>query len=88
VNPFQSNQAMAASDINDSGSVSTLDRIKIQKVILGIDQNLGVYSEWLFFENDTQIPIAGYPITLRKGEQSLSISGVKLGDVNFSAQLN
>lgn len=88
VNPFQSNQAMAASDINDSGSVSTLDRIKIQKVILGIDQNLGVYSEWLFFENDTQIPITGYPVTLRKGEQSLSISGVKLGDVNFSAQLN
>ena len=88
VNAFQSNQVMAASDINDSGSVSTLDRIKIQKVILGIDQTLGVYSEWLFFENDTQIPIAGYPITLQKGTQSLSINGVKLGDVNFSAQLN
>mgnify|MGYP001598092598 FL=1 len=88
VNPFQSNQEMAASDINDSGSVSTLDRIKIQKVILGIDQTLGNYSEWLFFENQMKIPNTGFPITIRKGNQSISINGVKLGDVNFSAHLN
>jgi len=95
--PFQ----ILAADVNDSGAVSTLDLILIQKVILGKDGSFSALPIWTFLPADIVFidnsnPFAG----LSAGTFILSFTdespatvfydvlGIKTGDVNNSADLS
>jgi hypothetical protein len=87
---------LIAADANNSGSISTLDVVNIRKVILGIDLNFPNNTSWRFidesydFPNPTNPWAPGFPevINLNNLDQDTEASfiGIKVGDVNGSAQ--
>jgi len=83
--PFDSNLKLAAADANKSGSVTTLDMIKIRRVILGMDCCFSNQeNEWLFFRQNGLIENK-YPITFSQSIFDFQMTGIKIGDVNNSA---
>jgi len=74
---LDNNLAVAAGDVNDSGSVSSIDLIQIQNVILQKTDGFGNRTAWQFS-----------PLSLRLDDSSPDTSRItayKLGDVNVSA---
>ncbi len=91
--------ARLAADVDGSGSISTIDRIKIQKVIMGLDQEFGAVPSWQFIPTNFGAGAEGDP--LKDGlPESFSVGhldtdmldfdflGIKSGDVNNSADPN
>ena len=65
-----------AADTNGDGTISAIDLVTLQKVILGIENN---------FPNDESYRIfpSEIPLTLLPGEvQNLQITAIKTGDLN------
>lgn len=75
---------IAAADVNNSGSVSVQDVIKIRRVILNMDNEFNNTSEWLFFHQNLPIKPT-FPINLSQTITNFEIIGIKLGDVNNTA---
>ena len=85
-----------AADVNASESVSTLDLVRISKVVLAVVENFGDVPPWQFFPMDFQftdpadpfldiIPTV-YDITNFTSDlTNLNFYGMKSGDVNDSA---
>lgn len=82
--PFDDNFKLVAADVNLSGSVTTFDMIEIQKLILGINSQFPNAPSWGFVS-----PQGNLFNILRLNDLqqnvNLSIIGLKIGDVNFSA---
>lgn len=89
---------MIAADANASKSVTTLDLIAIQKLILNLDIAFKNNSSWRFVDGNYRFPDPSNPWALNFPEaysindlvgQKLSANfiGVKIGDVNGSANL-
>ena len=87
--PYQ----LLAADVNQSGSISTIDIIKIRKVILNLDQTFDGGKTWLFldakyrFRNPENPWADGVPKYIQFNDLNQSVAdagflGVKLGDVN------
>ncbi|MEO1714186.1 MAG: hypothetical protein AAFU60_12705, partial [Bacteroidota bacterium] len=83
-----------AADANNSESITTLDLVEIQKVILGVQEGFPNNTSWRFpFICDVEangwtdfresLPIEGWPNPLPYPR----FYAVKVGDVNFSANL-
>lgn len=93
--PYQ----LLAADVNQSGTISTIDMIKIRKVILGIDTAWQGGKTWLFldakyqFKNPANPWAEAIPKFLQYNNLAGSVTdagfiGVKLGDVNGNVIAN
>jgi len=95
VAPFDSPYKVLAADVDQSGSVSTLDLIKMRKLILGMEQEFYAGSPWVFIPADYEFTDPSnpfndaYPTAVDFGSVSRDMDqrfiGVKTGDVNNSA---
>ena len=84
-NPYQ----YWAADVNGSKTVSTLDMVYIQKVILGMNSDFPVQKNWVaYWDNGDEQPWTQSESLncqqLEVGEE-YTLYAVKLGDVNFTA---
>lgn len=98
IKPFDSPLQYIAADINHSNDITTLDMIKLRKLILQIDEHFVDNTSWRFIKANPSFehpdnPYAefdaleaeGFPFTSEDDISNLQITGVKIGDVNFSA---
>jgi hypothetical protein len=97
VQPFPSAYKIIASDVNKSNIVSTFDLLKLRKLILGVDPELEANNSWRFVETnyifqDIEFPLQeNFPetrfIDQLTGDMNIDFLGMKIGDVNASANL-
>lgn len=82
--PFDTKFKEIAGDANISGSITTFDMIEIQKVILGINKTFPAAPSWVFVSPDGNLFNI---LTLNDLQPTVNLSffGVKIGDVNHSA---
>lgn len=90
--PFTSPYQILAADLNNSGSVSTLDIIFLRRLILGAHDSLSL--NWLFIPADFSFPnpnnpwVSPVPTTVEienlQHDLDIDFIGVKKGDVNGS----
>lgn len=99
IDPLTDLSAIIAADVDRSGSVSTIDRIKIQKVIMGLDPSFGSVPSWQFLPTilepgmaddfvENGIPEAFFLEHLDDDNLNFNFTGIKSGDVNNSANPN
>ncbi len=94
---FSSPYQYIAADANNSQTVSALDLIEIRKVILGLQDEFSQNQSWRFVQKGSQMA-AGNPwpfneyislaSLLQNGNTEKDFVGVKIGDVNNTAQAN
>ncbi|HJW30734.1 MAG TPA: T9SS type A sorting domain-containing protein, partial [Saprospiraceae bacterium] len=93
--PFSSSYQYIAADANNSGSVSAIDMIEIRKLILGLYSEFPNNTSWRFVRKEAgeasgpPWPLTEYIVLsdLQPNEnKNLDFVGVKIGDVNHSAQ--
>ncbi len=84
IEPLDDNFKVVSADVNISGSVTTFDMIEIQKLILGINNQFPNAPSWGFVSPQGNLFNI---LTLNDLQQNvnLSIIGIKIGDVNYSA---
>ncbi len=97
VQPFQSPYKIIASDVNKSNIVSTFDLLKLRKLILGVDPELEANTSWRFVQTNYTFQDSEYPlqenfpetrfIDQLTGDLQIDFLGMKIGDVNASANL-
>jgi lysyl endopeptidase len=96
VAPISVNTQLFSADVDDSGEVDALDMLALRRLILGITPNLAT-SSWRFvpasvvanpaFPAGVQVPSI-IPVTFSSGTSSLNFIGVKMGDVDGTADTN
>lgn len=89
---------MIAADINNSGSITTLDLVELRKLILHVDDDFANNTSWRFIEADYVFPEANNPFATVFPEATFinglaadiqqDFVGVKIGDVNGSVVAN
>jgi len=96
IQPFDSPYKIIAADVNGSGTVTTADLVAIRRAILRLDEAFPIGASWRFVPADYLFPNPQNPfeppfpdsLTFSNLAQSLSQAdfiGIKLGDVNLSA---
>lgn len=90
--PYQ----LIAADANNSGTISTLDLVAIRKLILTLNLNFPNNQSWRFIDADYVFPdptnpwATGFPEVISinniDSDQDVNFIGIKIGDVNGSAQ--
>jgi hypothetical protein len=99
VTPLNSVYKRIAADVNRSETITTLDMIQLRKLILNIDTEFANNTSWRFvdaayaFPNVTNPWAEEFPELLNENNLSGNVLnanfiGVKIGDVNGSAQAN
>jgi hypothetical protein len=89
--PLDSPYKMIAADINNSGNISTLDIIRLQRLILGLTSEFSNNTSWRFWNptfviNDPSNPWAGFDtLNISQPLWPANFIGIKIGDVNNSA---
>ncbi|MBR9920910.1 MAG: HYR domain-containing protein [Bacteroidetes bacterium] len=97
INPLDSPYQLIAADANNSGSISTLDLLAIQKLILVLDTNFPNNTSWRFVDANYVFPNPAnpweetFPEILNINDLATDVLNgdfiaVKTGDVNGSAQ--
>jgi hypothetical protein len=96
IQAFDSPYQAIAADINNSGSVSSLDLIQMRKMILNLSTDFPNNQSWRFidaaysFENDPSQWLESFPewININNfdpfSEESYDFVAIKTGDINFS----
>lgn len=69
-----------AADANNDGKITTLDMIEIRKIILHINDSFSKSTSWRFTPSNRKIEINNL-----NNIQNIDFTGVKIGDVNNSA---
>ncbi len=96
IQPFDEAYKILAADVNSSNSVSSLDLIELQKLILGQTDTLRRSDSWLFVPNEYEYPEStspwGAPFSINYGPSfpvvdSLNFRAIKVGDVNGSINI-
>ena len=95
VRPLDSPYKIIAADINNSGSISSLDMIALRRLILRIDEGLVNNTSWRFvdadysFNNPLNPFISTFPEVVNinglNGALEQNFIGIKVGDLNGSA---
>ncbi|MCB9081467.1 MAG: HYR domain-containing protein [Lewinellaceae bacterium] len=97
---FDSPYKYIAADIDRSGTISTLDVIKLRKLILGRDTELGNgNTSWRFIDDKFVFPAGVNPLqanfpelknldNFNTQEAKVNFIGIKVGDINGSATPN
>ncbi len=99
VQALNSPYKMIAADINNSGSVTTLDLVELRKLILHIDTEFSNNTSWRFVDKNFVFPNASNPfatsfpevISFNDLDQDVleaNFTAIKVGDVNDSAIAN
>ena len=94
--PFQNPQDFIAADVNKSGSITTLDIIQLRKLILGIDREFKSNTSWRFVDSKFNFKKDASPFVFPElvnlndigNNAEANFYGVKIGDINGSAQTN
>lgn len=97
--PFSSPYQKVAADVNGSGTITSMDVVKMRRMILRVDLDFGDLDAWRFIDanfdmdNGNLAQIPEFPEerlldALVAGSSSIDFKGIKLGDVNFSATTN
>lgn len=98
--PLDSPYKIIAADINQDGKVTTFDVLLLRKLILGITTELPNGKSWRFLPENFQFPnpnnpfAAGFPEkitvpnTFEYSSGNYRFIGIKIGDLNFSANPN
>ena len=84
IKPIMSKYGMIAADVNNSGSITTLDMVLIKKMILQIEKKFPNNSNWHFFDKNQQEIISFYP---KETWTINEIIGIKTGDVSSAEGL-
>ncbi|MFT6019864.1 MAG: hypothetical protein ACI9CQ_002667, partial [Saprospiraceae bacterium] len=89
---------MIAADINNSGSITTMDLVELRKLILHVDESFTNNTSWRFVEANYAFPVPNNPFAtifpeevFINGLQTAEVHdfvGVKIGDVNGSVVAN
>lgn len=97
VQPLESPYKIIAADINASNIVSTFDLLKLRKLILGVDPELETNTSWRFVLQDYVFGNVEFPlqesfpeikvIQQLDGDMQVDFVGMKVGDVNDTANL-
>jgi uncharacterized protein YrzB (UPF0473 family) len=97
MNPFTDPLKLIAADANNSNSVTTLDVVVIRMVILQITDSFPNNTSWRFVDKDHVFtnPTAPWDFpevvninNLNEALLDVDFTGIKIGDVNGSAQAN
>ncbi|MGH1438440.1 MAG: hypothetical protein ACRBG0_28700, partial [Lewinella sp.] len=99
VQPLDSPYKRIAADINRSNTITTLDMIQLRKLILNIDTEFANNTSWRFVDAAYSFPVAtnpwfeAFPELINENNLAGDVLdadfvGVKIGDVNGSAQAN
>jgi hypothetical protein len=93
--PLNSPYKLIAADVNNSGTISTMDLIQLRRVILALDNGFANNTSWRFVPVSYTFPNAMNPwsvtfpevlnINNLNGEVSGDFVAIKVGDVNNSA---
>jgi hypothetical protein len=84
IKPIMSKYGMIAADVNNSGSITTLDMVQIKKMILQIEKKFPNNTNWHFFDKNQQEIISFYP---KEPWTIDEIIGIKTGDVSSAEGL-
>ena len=90
---------MIAADVNNSGSITTLDAIQLRKLILNIDGNFLNNTSWRFVPKSFVFPdpsnpwFSGFPEIINFNDlagvyEDQDFVGIKIGDLNGSVEPN
>lgn len=96
VDVMESPYQRVAADVNGSGTITTLDLVKLRRMILHIDDDFDSVNSWRFvdanfdFEGLTLSSIPPFEEfrfleAIVAGQSTIDFIGVKTGDVNFTA---
>ncbi len=98
VQPFDSPYKIIAADVNNSKTLSTIDLIQLRKLILGVDLSFQSNESWRFVSSSFVFPDPNNPWKTAfpeevsfnpiDGHKRADFIGIKIGDVNGSAQIN
>ena len=98
VQPLANPYRIIAADVNNSRTVTTLDMIQLRKLILNIDTQFSNNTSWRFIPAGFIFPVPQNPwfnvfpeltnVNNLAGQVNADFVGVKIGDVNGSAQAN
>jgi hypothetical protein len=99
VDPLDSPYKIIAADANNSGSVTTFDLVIMRKIILTVLDEFPDAPSWRFVDEAYEFPDPTDPFNppfpevvnlsnLNQDEMNTNFIGVKMGDVNGSAQAN
>lgn len=98
IEPFDDPYQYLAADVSNNGLVTGQDLVRIRRVILYLDTVFADVPSWQFYPRDYQFPDPDNPfdpIPLKEiyyhpfspeNPEKLEWTGIKSGDVNFSAQ--
>ncbi len=95
INPLNTPYALLAADVNNSNSVTTMDIVEMQQLILQISDGFSSELQWRFIDATYVFPNPNQPWSpvelieipnLFTDELDLDFIGVKLGDIDMSAQ--
>ncbi|MCB0600674.1 MAG: T9SS type A sorting domain-containing protein [Saprospiraceae bacterium] len=97
--PFTTIEELIAADINHDERISAIDVVEMRKMVLGIDTVFKNNTSWRFIPKNYQYPtvdslfLLGFPEAITIGEildqpDNASFIGIKVGDVNGSAEVN
>jgi len=96
--PLDSPYKLIAADANRSGSVTTLDLVTIQKLILHITDDYPNNTSWRFVHRDYVFPIQSNPwyetfpelssVNDISGVNQVDFTAIKIGDVNDDADMS
>ncbi|MFK7980282.1 MAG: T9SS type A sorting domain-containing protein [Saprospiraceae bacterium] len=81
IETFTTNHQQIAADVNRSGAVTTFDIVQMRQLILGINDNFANAPSWIF--EPSEIAISSLSEL-----GNLSFTGIKIGDLNGSANPN
>ncbi|MEZ4991465.1 MAG: T9SS type A sorting domain-containing protein [Saprospiraceae bacterium] len=96
IQPLNSPYKLIAADVNNSGTVTTLDVISLRKVVLNIDTKFQNNTSWRFIPTDYSFPNPSNPwqspfpevLNINNLQGLLADRGfvaIKIGDLNMSA---
>ncbi|MCB0704813.1 MAG: hypothetical protein KDC34_05860 [Saprospiraceae bacterium] len=95
IQPLNSPYKLIAADVNNSGSITTLDILAIQQLILGLNSGFSDNTSWRFIDAAYEFPFPDNPwfepfpegvLVVGSGSTFfVDFTGVKIGDVNNSA---
>lgn len=98
LNTLDNAYELIAADVNGSGSISAADLLDLRKLILGVSETLPNNDSWEFVVKTPEFEASNNPLAVMEESYEIKglryhmvqnhFTGVKIGDVNQSLQLN
>ena len=94
--PFTDNSQYLAADVNADEKVTSIDLVELRKLVLGVYEELPQNTSWIFIDKEASSPLGNpWPFLSESNIFNLTQNtidedfiGIKVGDINSSAQVN